>query len=74
MTLLDRLKPEFRKQLDDSGKDFPITVENIKMEMSRSVSYTELKFSSILNILTHITRKPLTFGNIHNLFNEPKNN
>ena len=32
MTLLDRLKPEFRKQLDDSGKDFPITVENIKME------------------------------------------
>ena len=73
MTLLDRLKPEFRKKLDEHELVFPIIVGTIKKEMIKGFSFTQIKVSSAIHLLHFCTNMPLSFENLESLFNEPKN-
>ena len=74
MTLLDRLKPEFRKQLDSYEIEYPTTVEIIKKEMINSISFTQMTVSSAVSLLHLSSDMTLSFNNLDELFNDHKNN
>ena len=73
MTLLDRLKPEFRKQLDEHEVEHPTIIGAIKKEMIKSVSFTQVSVSSAIHLLDFSANMPLSFENLESLFNEYKN-
>tara|TARA_R110000803_G_scaffold148513_1_gene213973 strand:+ start:331 stop:555 length:225 start_codon:yes stop_codon:yes gene_type:complete len=74
MTLLDRLKPEFRKQLDEHEVEFPTTVEFLKEDMINNTSFIFISVDSALTLLRLTNDMPLSFENLENLFNEYKFN
>ena len=74
MTLLDRLKPEFRKQLDEHEVEFPTTVEFLKEDMINNTSFIFISVDSALTLLRFTNDMPLSFDNLENLFNEYKFN
>ena len=73
MTLLDRLKPEFRKQLDSCEITYPTIVGVIKKEMINSISFTQMTVSSAVSLLHLSSDMTLSFNNLDELFNEEKN-
>ena len=73
MTLLDRLKPEFRKQLDEHEVEFPTTVEFLKEDMINNTSFIFISVDSALTLLRLTKDMPLSFENLQNLFNDNKN-
>ena len=73
MTLLYRLKPEFRKKLDEHEVEYPTTVGTVKTEMINNTSFTQMSVSSAVMLLHLCSNMVLSFENLENLFNEEKN-
>lgn len=69
-TLLDRLKPEYKAELELSKESYPVTVEEIESNLLGSNTILNIKYGIILALLSFATKKVLNFDNVSDLFND----
>tara|TARA_R110002096_G_scaffold199233_1_gene383045 strand:+ start:538 stop:762 length:225 start_codon:yes stop_codon:yes gene_type:complete len=74
MKLLDRLKPEFRKQLDEQEVEFPTIIGNIKASLTNNTSIIQITVEEAIMLLGMASNNALSFENLESLFNEYKFN
>jgi hypothetical protein len=65
MTLLDRLKPEYRVKLDSIKKRYPSTYKSIIKSLKDNNFYTELKVGEATSLLQHLD---LNLSNLTTIF------
>lgn len=54
MNLLDRLSPEHLERLKTEEVKYPITMRILMRELSDNVSWTDLKYSTICNLIFNL--------------------
>ena len=68
LTLLDRLKPEYRKQLDSFLVTMPVTTGVLYQELRDKSFFIELTYESIHHLVTRLDIKGYSPVEISNLF------
>ena len=65
MTLLERLKPEFRVKIDSINKIYPSTYKSIIKSLNDNDFYTELRVGDAMQLLQHLD---LDLSNLTTIF------
>lgn len=67
-SLFDRLKPDYLEVLWKEGERFPFAVKDIVDEMQREQHWTDLKFSTVVNLSLYLRLDNYRPSTINELF------
>ena len=70
MSLLDRLKPEYKKMLKNEELRYPLSVKHLQTELADANHWVGLKYSSIVNLATYLNTYDYSPTGIDNLFSD----
>jgi len=67
-TLYERLKPEYKAELDEQAKAYPSAVASFIQELKDENFVMDLKFGTVVSLTNFLTLPDYDFVTISNLF------
>ena len=72
MNLLDRLSPDHLERLKDEEEKYPVTIKNLKTELTNNTHFLDLTYQSILNLFLHLDLKDYSVTSLQKIFDHEK--
>ena len=68
LNLFERLKPELKADIEADKKEYPLSYERIKKELSETFWVLDLRYDNVINLESRATRLNIPFTNAWEFF------
>ena len=72
MNLLDRLSPEHLEVLKVEEEKYPVTIKNLKTELTNNTHFLDLTYYNILKLYLHLDLKDYSITSVEKIFDHEK--